>query len=124
MSSAIQFKKPANYHTYGKHTHSEIAKKLKISTSLSAKVENDIFLKFALCLFQPPWVCKHNLLRQLRDNNGNPVKFHSVGEYFENLAELVVQSDDEFKREYERRVVEISKSIHFRKFVYSLLKEE
>jgi len=36
------------YNTYGVTTHSEIAKKLQITTALAHKIEGDIFLKFAV----------------------------------------------------------------------------
>lgn len=117
--------KPSEYNTYGVASHSEIAKELQISTSLSAKIEGDVFLKFSLNLFQPPWNVKDNGLRHLKDAAGNPVRF-DVGAYSDILAEVVrsvVGSSDvrAFKMEYERRIVEISRHPEFRKFLVALI---
>ena len=116
---------PTNYHTYGAKTHSEIAQELGISTSLSHKIESDLMMKFALAIFNPPWAVKHENLRHLKDAAGNMVKFESVGEY-SNLLEEVVravlssQNERTFRREYEQRIVDISKNVYFRKFVMSM----
>lgn len=120
---------PKKYHKFGGAAHSKIAKVLNISTSLSHKSENDVMLKFALCYFQPPWIVRHDQLRHLKDGSGLPIRFVETGECFDYLARIVqdvVDNSDslEFKREFEKRIVEISKHIDFRQFVLSLLKEE
>ena len=120
---------PKNYHKYGFASHSKIAKTLNISTSLSHKSENDVMLKFAICYFQPPWTIKNDSLRHLKNASGELVRFQEVGECFEVLAEIVQEAlgtdtgSLEFKKEFEKRIVEISKHIDFRKFVLSLLKQ-
>ena len=116
------------YHTYGSKSHSEVAKELEVSTSLAHLIEEDIFLKFALSLFQPDWAIKHPAFRRLKDKDGNPVRF-GQGEYsgiLEEVVRNVVKSSDArmYRTEYEKRVVDISKHIEFRNFVVETLRGE
>ena len=118
--------KPSEYHTYGSVSHADIAKKLQISTSLSAKIESDVFLKFSLALFNPPWSIRELSLRRLKDARGQQLHF-DVGECSELLEERVrdvISSEDDFRREYEKKIVEISKSVMFRRFVLQILTGE
>lgn|SRR3990167_8275930 len=111
------------YNTYGVTTHSEIAKKLQITTALAHKIEGDIFLKFAMGVFAPPWPVREHCLRILKDANGVTLRF-DVGECAELLAERVrsvLCSGEDFRKKYEKRIVDISRNPNFRKFVIGIL---
>lgn len=117
------------YNKSGEKTHSEIAEELKISIALSHKIEGDIFLKFSLALFNPDWVVKNSELRHLYTTKGEPIRFQEVGEYYDFLAnevESVLHSNEgtEFQKAVEKRIVEISKHVEFRKAIYELLTDE
>lgn len=124
-------KKPEVYNKYnGGTTHLKISEELGISVSLSHHIESKIFLKFALAVFQPPWQVRNKTLARLKDANGDLLQFSETGEYFEILSEMVYHdlgsNVDQltFKKECEKRIVEISKHVEFRKFVFSLLRGE
>lgn len=116
----------SSYNTYGFVSHADIAKKLQISTSLAHKVEQDAFLKFALGIFQPNWPVRNNSLRRLKDANGVPLRFET-GKCLDLLTEKVnatLQPGDDFREQYEKNIVDISKNPEFRKFVISVLTGE
>lgn len=121
-----QNNKPENYHTNRLKTYEDVAKELNVSVSLSCLIEDDIFLKFALFLFSPPWAVKHHSFRRLKDATENFVRFDQ-GKYAEVLADVVrsaVGTNDirMFKTEYERRIVDISKHVEFRKLIVEILR--
>ena len=117
--------KPSEYNKYGATTHTEVAKELKISVSLAHLIESNVFLKFALAYFSPPWPVREKSLRRLRDVSGMPVQFGEgqCSDLLVNVLRDVVNSENEkeFRKEYERRIVEIAKHPQFRLFVYSML---
>ena len=122
----FQQQQTTTYNTEGKDTHSDIAHKLGISTSLAHRIEEDLMMKFALCLFNPPWNVQHPRLRSLHDRTGKKLSFGTVGQYFDTLEEVVVSSmldDNEklFRKAFELRIVEISRSAFFHQFVMSTL---
>lgn len=132
MSSLLQQvkeNKESKYLKYrGGKTHKDIAKELGVSTSLSHKIENDVMLKFALALFNPPWQVREPTLCALKNACGHPVVFQEVGECFEALADAVLDETGDnkylFKKEYEKRIVETSHNVYFKRFVFSLFRDE
>ena len=113
----------SSYNTYGFVSHSDVAKKLQISTSLAHKVEGDAFMKFALGIFQPNWQVKNDCLRRLKDANGVPLCY-GVGKCLDLLTEKVnatLQPGDDFQEQYEKNIVDISRNTQFRKFVIGIL---